>query len=772
MIKHLIWRDITRNKVVSLTTLLFIAAAALLMSLAATLAVNLTGAIDQLMQEAKTPHFMQMHAGTLDLGPLVHFAAENEAVADFQILKFLNISADQITLSGHSLAGSVVDHGVSTQSQRFDLLLDLDNIPVQPKSGELYVPISYYKDGTTKLGDQAIIGGRSLVVAGFVRDSQMNSTLASSKRFLVSAEDYALLEPLGSVEYLIEFRLHDLAALDSFATAYSAAALPANGPTLTWPLFRLISAVSDGMMIAVIVLIAVLVIFIALLCVRFTLLAKIEDDYREIGVMRAIGLRVSSIGHIYLAVYAALAAAGSLLGYLLALLLQDPLRESIRLNLGDGANEAAALLLGAAGAIGIFLLILLYVRWNLRRFRQMSVVQALRFGADSQTGKSLGRLSLAENRWLSINLFLGLKDVLTRKRLYITMLTVISLASFMLIVPQNLYHTLAAENFVSYMGMGRCDLRLDIQQTEHLSEKAAAIGEYLAADQTAARYAILETKLFSIKLADGTRENLQVELGDHTIFPIQYMAGSAPVRENELALSVLNAQALGKTVGEQVTLVTAEGERPFTICGIYSDITNGGKTAKAAFTDQSAKAVWITICVTLNDGEPLTDVTNNYASLFPYAKVSNTADYITQTFGQTLQSVRLASWAALLVAATVTLLVTLLFIKLLVAKDRSAIAAMRALGFTASDIRWQYGWRAVIILAAGLVLGTLLAETLGEKIFGAALASFGAASFHFTTSPLSATLLSLLTLLLSALLAAAWGTRQAGEVSIYASLKE
>ena len=97
---------------------------------------------------------------------------------------------------------------------------------------------------------------------------------------------------------------------------------------------------------------------------------------------------------------------------------------------------------------------------------------------------------------------------------------------------------------------------------------------------------------------------------------------------------------------------------------------------------------------------------------------------------------------------------------------------MRALGFTASDIRWQYGWRAVIILAAGLVLGTLLAETLGEKIFGAALASFGAAAFHFTTSPLSATLLSLLTLLLSALLAAAWGTRQAGEVPIYASLKE
>lgn len=50
----------------------------------------------------------------------------------------------------------------------------------------------------------------------------------------------------------------------------------------------MISAVSDGIMIAVIILIGILVIFIALLCVRFTLLAKIEDDYREIGIMKAI----------------------------------------------------------------------------------------------------------------------------------------------------------------------------------------------------------------------------------------------------------------------------------------------------------------------------------------------------------------------------------------------------------------------------------------------------------------------------------------------------
>ena len=65
----------------------------------------------------------------------------------------------------------------------------------------------------------------------------------------------------------------------------------------------MMNAISDGMMIAVILLISALVVTIAFMSIRFTLLAKIEDDYREIGVMKAIGLRLSDIKKIYLAKY-------------------------------------------------------------------------------------------------------------------------------------------------------------------------------------------------------------------------------------------------------------------------------------------------------------------------------------------------------------------------------------------------------------------------------------------------------------------------------------
>lgn len=334
---RIIRNDISKSKLITLTTMIFVAAAAMLVSLAAVLVVHLSGAIDTLMTQAKTPHFMQMHSGAIDNERLAAFAEQSSNVDEFQVLEFLNVDSTQIVMDGNSLANSVQDNGFSTQSSKFDYLLDLDGKVINVADGELYVPISYMKDGIAKLGDQTTVFGKKLTVAGFLRDSQMNSLLASSKRFLVSENDFAEIKDFGSTEYLIEFRLKDLSELGAFETAYTSAGLEANGPTITYPLFKMLNAISDGLMIAVILLISVLVVAIAFMCIRFTLLAKIEDDYREIGVLKAIGLRVSDIKKIYIAKYAAIAAAGCTLGFAFSFVFRGMLLENIRLYMGKAA---------------------------------------------------------------------------------------------------------------------------------------------------------------------------------------------------------------------------------------------------------------------------------------------------------------------------------------------------------------------------------------------------------------------------------------------------
>ncbi|MHB8061307.1 MAG: ABC transporter permease [Ruminiclostridium sp.] len=755
-----------------MTTALFVAAAAMLVSLAAVLVVNLSGAIDTLMTRAETPHFMQMHSGEIDTAQLTSFAEQNDTVDEFQVLEFLNVDGAGIVIGGNSLSGTVQDNGFCTQSRKFDYLFDLDGNVINVSDGELYVPICYMKDGTARVGDTAIIGGKELTVAGFLRDSQMNSLLASSKRFLISENDYAEIKDFGSIEYLIEFRLKDLSELGAFETAYNSAGLEVNGPTITYPLFKTLNAISDGLMIAVILLVSALVVAIAFMCIRFTLLAKIEDDYREIGVMKAIGLRVSDIKKIYLAKYAAITAAGCILGAALAFVLRDMLLENIRLYMGESENFSFALLFGIIGVLFVFLAIIAYVSRVLKRFRKISAAQAIRFGASQEKSAGAKHFCLSKNRLFDTNIFLGIKDVLSRKRLYATMLAVLVISAFIIIVPQNLYNTISSKGFIRYMGIGSYDMRIDIQQTDNISEKAEEIAKTMESDRSISKYAVLMTKTFKAKTEDGSEESIKIELGDHSVFPVEYSEGRAPAAEDEIALSAINANELGKKAGDVITLVTPEKEKNLTVCGIYSDITNGGKTAKAIFTDNSAGIMWCIICAELPDKSLVGTKASEYADSFNFAKIMGVDKFILQTFGSTINSVEKASYAAIAVALIITVLITLLFMKMLVVKNRYSIAVMKAFGFTNSDITAQYVSRSVFVLIVGIVLGTLLANTLGEALAGMVIASFGASSFKFEINPLSAYLFCPLMMVCSLLIATIIGASGAGQIKISENIKE
>ncbi|MFJ7735656.1 FtsX-like permease family protein [Lysinibacillus sp. NPDC097287] len=769
---RIIRNDVLKSKLITLTTMIFVAAAAMLVSLSAILVVNLSGGIDTLMKQAKTPHFMQMHAGGIDTVRLTDFAEHNSNVDEFQVLEFLNIDGAQIVIGGNSLADNVQDNGFSTQSAKFDYLLDLDGNVINVADGEIFVPVGYMKDGTAKVGDKVVINGKNLTVAGFLRDSQMNSLLASSKRFLVSEIDYAAIKEFGSSEYLIEFRLKDLSEIGAFETAYTSAGLEANGPTITYRLSKMLNAISDGLMIAVILLVSALVVAIAFMCIRFTLLAKIEDDYREIGVMKAIGLRVTDMKKIYLAKYAVIAAAGCTLGFALSFMFKGLLLENIRLYMGESENSYSALFFGIFGVFFVFLTIIAYVSRVLKRFRKISAAEAIRFGTSQ--GKSAGakHFCLSGNRLLNTNIFLGMKDVLARKSLYATMLAVLVISTFIIIVPKNLYNTISSKSFITYMGIGNSDMRIDIQQTDNISNKATEMAKVMEKDKSISKYAVFTTKTFKIKARDGSEERIKIELGDHSIFPVKYSDGRAPVSEGEIALSVINAGELGKKVGDEITLMIEGKERNLTVSGIYSDITNGGKTAKAVFSDNSADIMWSVISAELSDKTHVEGKVLEYADRFNFAKVSGIDDYITQTFGSTINSIGKASGAAIAVALILTVLVTLLFMKMLVAKDRYSIAVMKSFGFTNSDISAQYVSRSVLVLVVGIILGTLLANTLGEVLAGAIISSFGASTFKFVVDPLSAYLFCPLLLICSVLLATIIGTFNAGQIKIFANIKE
>lgn len=190
MIKQLIWNDIKQNKLLSGATVFFMTLSCLLFSLTALLFSSLLGAIDGLMDKAVVPDYMQMHTGAVEVSEISRFAESHTEIEDWQICQFLNLDNSQITLGGQSLADSTQDNGLCVQGNRFDYLLDMENSLPEVLPGEVYVPVCYQIRYDLSVGDRMEIGNYGLRIAGFLRDAQMNSMMASSKRFLVNTADY------------------------------------------------------------------------------------------------------------------------------------------------------------------------------------------------------------------------------------------------------------------------------------------------------------------------------------------------------------------------------------------------------------------------------------------------------------------------------------------------------------------------------------------------------------------------------------------------------
>ena len=421
MLKKLIWNDVRQNKLLSASTVFFMAVSAAMLALTALLFSSLLGSMGDLMEQAQVPDLLQMHTGELNEADISQFAGEHQEIDRWQICRLLNLDNSQVSLGGHSLLDSAQDNGLCVQSERFDFLLDMDNRHPKVLPGQVYVPVCYRARYELSTGDTMRIGSEELTIAGFLRDAQMNSMMASSKRFLVSEWDYERLRPCGEEEYLIEFLLKDGADANDLSTAYTDQGLPANGPAITKPLIRMMNALSDGTTILVIFLAAVVMLLVALLCIRFILSIQMERDKREMGMLKALGIGKRGIKRLCFSKYILFSVCGGLLGLGASAVLQGPLEQQIRELYGTSDNGAQAAALALCAAAVVEAVILLSVWHNLKKTDQLSALAAL-FPVREQ-----------KQNW----------------RQYLLIGIVSAACTFLMLLPQNLYSTLSSSAFVT-----------------------------------------------------------------------------------------------------------------------------------------------------------------------------------------------------------------------------------------------------------------------------------------------------------------------------------
>lgn len=752
MLLGMAWRDALRNPTSTISLIVLMALSVLLATASAGLLTAVGGASDRLLEQANSPHVVQMHAGVFDEGEIAQWAEARQDVTAHQTLRLLTLDGDQLLLDGRPQTENIQQNSLMVPASERDLLLTLDGAPLtEVEPGTIWLPVFYALEDDLAIGDAVVVTGgegfsAEFVVAGFHRDPIMNTAIASSKRLAISEQDFAqAAEHTGTPESLIEFWLTDLSQAAAFSADYIEAGMPSRGPTVDRTTFRLLTMIGEGLDAGVVILASVLLLVVGLLCLRLTVLTSLQRDMREIGVMKAVGLPRRAIRRVYLGKYAVIGGAACLLGLIGGMSLLPVMTASLTAYMGP-AQGLAVWIVPVLTALVIFALVVLFILVLLRRLKRITAVEALHVDAGSSQRRRTPPLPLHRSRIAPVSMRLGLIGLVRRWRTSGLLSTVFAVAIFIVVVPLSAAMTISSPTFTSYMGIAETDLRVDVpgegeSDDQALTEAVAVLDGEPAVDEVVAHTAVrAETND-----AEGSPISVFVENGDHTRLPISYAEGRAPSAADEIAVSLVTLVETESAIGDIIELRTGESVSEVQIVGAYQDITNGGRTARAMLPTEDAEVVWRSMGVVLAEGADVEAVAEQLSSLLPKGRISPVDAYRAQTLGPVAEGIGNTALLAAGVALALAALVTVMVVRLILASDAGQIAIARAVGVPDRSLRIQYAVQVLAALAVALPVGVLAVGTLGQGMFnmlfeglygGLELVGQGTSRIEFLSDPL------------------------------------
>ncbi len=744
----IIKNDFKRNKLINLSLLLFIMFSAGLAVLSMLMAVQTFTSISELYKTAQPPHFLQMHKGEIKQEKIDEFMSAYEGITYWQTSTMIDVYGESLTVVGkedfYNLSDCRLDIGLVMQNETKDLLLNSEHEKVTIYKGEIGIPVLLKEMYGMEIGDHVILMSNGVrwefVIKEFILDSQMNSPMVSSTRILLSDEDFDEISgQVGEKEYLIEAYFSNSKEASDFQTAYENAGLPQNGQAVTYTMIFMLSALTDIVTVFVLLLVSMLLIIVSFICVKFTIMAALEEEIREIGTMKAIGLRFTDIRDLYLYKYRVLAMAGTMAGFILAWLINGVFAKHITATFGNMRISALAVILSLLVAFIVFSLINYYCKKILKKIKNLTVVDALVTGKGFEKGKGSSKDGLYKSKKLSVNWLMGIREVFYKSKGWIIVFAVVLIAVLMILVPVNLMNTFEAPEFITYMGSPLEDILIEVENGEKRESNYRNVKQVLENEDDIKKY--YEYRRVRVQTADAEDEpmNLNIDCGEMSGNELQYLSGKAPKEINEIAISYLNASEIRKESGDTIVLIFNDKEREFIVSGIYQDVTSGGYTAKAKYNFPGITAEKYTFSVNLKDKAEVEKKADEWSEILGAGvTVDPMEEFINQTLGGVVKQLRIMVFAIVIIGACLVMLITVLFLKLRLAKDLSEIAILKAIGFSESDIKQQYMIKIGCISIAGILAGIILTDVLGEKIINLALsvAGLGIKKIELITNPI------------------------------------
>ena len=374
----------------------------------------------------------------------------------------------------------------------------------------------------------------------------------------------------------------------------------------------------------------------------------------------------------------------------------------------------------------LYFLIIVYCKSVLKKLKKVTVVDALtRLNGFDKDKKSI-KDGLYRSKSLHVNWLLGVREVFYKFKNWIIIYAVLIIAILIILIPVNLLNTFESPEFITYMGSSAEDILIEVENGEGLEEGYENVINVLKNDDSIKHF--YEYRRVRVQTLDAENEfmNLHIDHGVNSGKGIKYLSGGAPEKEDEIAISYFNADKTGKNPNDKIILIFGGNTREFIVSGVYQDVTSGGFTAKSIYDFPDLDSEKYSFSVDFKDEVEIEKKSREWSEILgPGISVDPMEDFINQTLGGVSRQLRIIVVSTVIVGMSIAVIITVLFLKLRLAKDLSEIAILKAIGFSERDIEQQYMIKTGTVSMVGILSGIILNNLIGERIVNAALSVAG-----------------------------------------------
>lgn len=739
-------KDLMKRKGVNMILFFFITLSTVFLTSSISNINLVTNGVENYMECANVSDVMVVLGTENEKGKFEDWLESRSEVTEYAYEQMCEIKADDVSVIKAGKKEEIRAEGVSFYlgyaGGKFAKPLDNDGNELTVKEGEVALPISFFEKNGLKAGDKLCvkIGSNTYTykIAEQCKDIMFGNDMSGMSRFIFSKADYDRMAK-ENANVKIGVYSFNTENEDETVKSMNSQELATLMTTITRGTYSMLY-VFDMIVAALLIVIGLCLIFISLMILRFSLVFTMEENYREIGVMKAIGMRNFSIQKIYFIKYLALVLAGALVGFGLSIPVGNVMMESVSKNmvLGDSANTLGLnLVCSLMVVIFVAAMCILFTR----KLKKISAIEAIRNGDNGERYHKRRGLNLHTKKHMGTIAFLGLNDILCNKKRYLVLFFTFCISFVLITVPLNTLTTMESREMVSKFS-------LDPDAAVYM-ETIEKKGDDVYHNTTDLEHALrrvereLAEKGYDASLSVGALFFVEWETGEDdtiikylTSYPIgvngsycEYTEGEAPKLENEVAFSKKVMEENELHIGDTVKTKINGEEKKFIITGYYSDYMQLGESARLnPAIDMSGEIMsgyWkpmVDMDTDLSQEEMVRKLEKEFPE-YDWVTAQQVVDTNVGSVKDTMRAMQIPMTAMLCI---LIMLITILMMKLFIVREKGQLAMLKSIGYRNRQIRLWLMMRMVWVVMISMIFAIPLSMLSNRFVLTSIFAIMGA----------------------------------------------